>query len=504
MHLYPKRALLDGFATEILILLAFGATPEQWSEWLRAPLEHAAARGNFDLVTRLLEAGANGGAGWRGCRGRTLLDAAALGGNPDVVTALLRAGCRPDVKVVSMASRRSALHVSVVCGHKAASRRLVLAGADVNYTDPADHCGPLHVAAAGAHDDVATDLLIAGADPNRGDVNGRAPLHVAAELGHAKVASVLLDNAADVDVTNNKGSTPLSLASSNGHLSTVEVILAAGADTTFRCQRQYSALDKAARNGHADVVKVILKHGADAREGNRKGFTALHYAAYSNQATIDALLDAGADIDAKVGEHYSPLHLATGCRSVNPLVALLRRGADVNSQCANGWTPLHFACTMHMPGLEHVVDVLLRWGASETIVDNRGQTPADMLGCSLLTPPRPGAARLERARVLLSRAPADRSWRSRCWLVMLRSRAERERMDGIDGNCSNQTEEGRSGNKAGRTDAGVSVGSATGGGVLCNGAHGNGAAAAGGLRGWVAALMELESEAVFRTIVGYL
>lgn len=64
--------------------------------------------------------------------------AAALGGNEDVVTALLQAGCVPDVPVVSVSSRRSALHLPVVCGHEAAARRLILAGADVDYRDPAD------------------------------------------------------------------------------------------------------------------------------------------------------------------------------------------------------------------------------------------------------------------------------------------------------------------------------------------------------------------------------
>ncbi|CAN0579808.1 unnamed protein product [Ectocarpus sp. 12 AP-2014] len=138
MHLYPKRALLEGSEVEIFKLLSFCATPEQWAEWLRDPLEHAAARGNVGLVERMLEAGTDGGAGWRGCRGRTMLDAAALGGNADVVTKLLGSGCAPDVKVVSVSSRRSALHLAVVCGHEAAARTLMIAGADMHRVDPGD------------------------------------------------------------------------------------------------------------------------------------------------------------------------------------------------------------------------------------------------------------------------------------------------------------------------------------------------------------------------------
>lgn len=75
-----------------------GATWEEWGLWLIAPLEYAAAKGNFEMVEKLLKAGADGSSDWRGSRGRTLLDAAALGGNADVVSALINAGCTPDAR----------------------------------------------------------------------------------------------------------------------------------------------------------------------------------------------------------------------------------------------------------------------------------------------------------------------------------------------------------------------------------------------------------------------
>ena len=56
---YPKRASLDGLGIEMLKLVSYSATPEQWKECLRVPLEYAAARGNLDLFNKLLEAGAD-------------------------------------------------------------------------------------------------------------------------------------------------------------------------------------------------------------------------------------------------------------------------------------------------------------------------------------------------------------------------------------------------------------------------------------------------------------
>lgn len=55
------------------------------------PLEHAAARGNLNIVRKLLKAGveANKSAAWRGCCGRTLLDAATVGGNAGVISTFL-------------------------------------------------------------------------------------------------------------------------------------------------------------------------------------------------------------------------------------------------------------------------------------------------------------------------------------------------------------------------------------------------------------------------------
>ncbi|CAN0202973.1 unnamed protein product [Ectocarpus sp. 4 AP-2014] len=82
------RIMQDLGDDTVFKLVCERATPEQWSEWLRAPLEDAAATANHDeLVRKLLRAGANGGAGWRGCHDNTLLlHAAAERGDALVVS----------------------------------------------------------------------------------------------------------------------------------------------------------------------------------------------------------------------------------------------------------------------------------------------------------------------------------------------------------------------------------------------------------------------------------
>ena len=424
MNLTQQRTLLDGAEVELFQLVLKGATPEQWAEWLRAPLEHAAASGNFGLVDRLLRAGADGRAGWRGCQRRTLLDAAALGGNRHVVSALLRAGCEADVNVVSDASGRSALYQSIVGGHESAARKLMLAGADVDREDPTERCFPLHAAAARGQEDLVGDLLVTGACPNVEDGRGRTPLHVAAELNHENIVTTLLDSSrTDFDAIVDVGFSPLMVAGTEGHVSIVRALLAAGADRSPREHNDFaSVLDLAAKHGHTEVVNALLDHGADVNEADTLGWTALHFASHDDQAgTADLLIAAGADINATDHMGQTPLHFSAIYSSSNDaLRTLLRRGAKINEADDDGNTALHLVCREVPDDAIETVGLLLRAGASEAAVNQAGDTPIEL-------PHWVDQQVAQRIRGLLRRAPADRAWRRRGWLVMLRARTERER-----------------------------------------------------------------------------
>ena len=83
---YEDRAsILRGEGARIFNVVCDRATTEQWMEWLRVPIEHAASTANADLVDKLLKAGADGSAGSKGSNGQILLHAAAEGGNGLVI-----------------------------------------------------------------------------------------------------------------------------------------------------------------------------------------------------------------------------------------------------------------------------------------------------------------------------------------------------------------------------------------------------------------------------------
>ncbi|CAM9459932.1 unnamed protein product [Ectocarpus sp. 12 AP-2014] len=488
MHIFPERTSLDGLGSELFKLVSYGASREQWAEWLRVPLEHAASRGNLSLVERLLRAGADAGAGWRGCRGRTLLDAAALGGNADVMPALIRGGAGADVNKVTVSSRRSALYTATCCGHEAVAKRLILAGADVNFRDPVAKCNVLSQAIQGNHTQLVNDLLIGGARPNIRDECGMAPLQAAALFAQEGVVSTLLLAKVDVNVGLRKTmyETPLMIAVRRGHLAIVETLLEAGADCILRQLADYSPLDVAAEQGTLPILEAILGRGVDVDAQDRAGCTALHTAVlFSDRAgpAVHMLVKAGADTELKSVGGWTPLHAAAVHHRVNCVAALLQNNASVRNRFdATGDTPLHRACADQREGLAASIDLLLRWGADETTRNKRGRTPLDVLGATRTDNPHCSPDEVDRARLLLVRAPADRRWRRRGWLVVLRSRtvvvAHRFAKGASDSGLS--LCQARSNGKGARIDV------------------------AGSSSGVVELLTELEPEAVFRSILGFL
>ena len=374
MHIYPERASLLELGTEILKLVSYGATWEQWEEWLSVPLEHAAARGNICLVNKLLDAGADGGRGWNGCRDRTLLDAAALGGNADVVSALIKAGAQPDVNKLSFAlNRRSALYTATVCGHEDAGSRLILAGADVLFWDPVDQRNVISEAARGGHRQLVNDMLIAGANAN--EYCYESPLQLAASAGHDGIVSTLLLRGADPDVQTDEGETPLMKASQHGRLPIVKILLTADADAHVCAHDGRSALHAAAEGGGGEIAAELLDYDVDMDITDNDGESPLISAARAgNYPMAQVLLTAGADTDTRDKEGYSALDRAAAKGHAHILTDILRNGADANGCNSEGLTALHRACTSGAD-TEDAIQALIDGGADVEFKNEAGATP---------------------------------------------------------------------------------------------------------------------------------
>ena len=133
---------------------------------------------------------------------------------------------------------------------------------------------------------------------------------------------------------------------------------------------------EAAMKGDATQVRALIDAGADVNAALGDGMTALHWSAERGDHDIAVLLlSAGARLDAttRLGE-FRPLHLAARGGHADVVLALLEAGADPGvATTTGGVTPLHMAAGS---GSGRAVSALIEHGA---VVDRPetawGQTP---------------------------------------------------------------------------------------------------------------------------------
>jgi ankyrin repeat protein len=130
--------------------------------------------------------------------------------------------------------------------------------------------------------------------------------------------------------------------------------------------------------GTAGQVGALARDPEYVRSVADNGWTPLHYAAFNdNVETASALLDAGADVNARAKNKFdnTPLQvsLLTSSRRVARL--LLSRGADANARQAEGFTALHEAA---QAGDLEVIRMLLDAGADPEARSEKFGTPYDM------------------------------------------------------------------------------------------------------------------------------
>ncbi|CAM9213223.1 unnamed protein product [Ectocarpus sp. 6 AP-2014] len=425
------RTVLSGLAMRLFQLMSEKATSRQWTEWIEAPLEHAVAEGDNDLAWTLLKAAANGGPGWKGCDDRTLLHAAAESGNAEVIRTVLDIEGVGEVDAVSGHEGRTALHYAAAGGHADAGRVLMFAGAKVDLVD-ADGSTGLHHAIKSGCLRLAEDMVIAGAGVRAKDRRGNTPLHHAAVHDDPSFTCRLLRRGAFVSATNKHEQRPLHIAVKMEHVGVAKALLKAGAGpndlfTTGDPTVRFSPLYLARRN--AAMTSALVGMGADVTSVDNIGYSALHWAVRDGRSdVVDALIEVGADVEARTSRmisYYSdgghcmkgmtPLHEAAYQGNYPGMLVLLQKGrANANAQDEHGHSPLHILCmNPQVCSAAACSDILLRSGADETAADKDGHTPADIMASS--------EGHNGWLQQLLANAPADRAWRRRGSLVMLRA-----------------------------------------------------------------------------------
>ena len=291
------------------------------------------------------------------------------------------------------------------------ARQLMAAGADPDIADP--HLAtPLVMALMNMHFEFAKYMVEAGADLDRWDFYGRSPVYMAA----------------DVSTLPTKGNGAMAVLPSEDRITALDVaklMLGKGANANIRLKRRPPYRDvpqdrsgdailaqgatpllRAARAGDAPFVELLLKHGALVDLPSKEGVTPLMAAAgveFGTRvtrgrnrttegvlATMALLLDAGADINARMlnepkretfdasaaqanvyaaGLRGRPSQMPTpdarpdqtalmgaAERGYTPFVKLLaERGADLSLKDAIGRTPLDLAKGVGVRGVKSAV-----------------------------------------------------------------------------------------------------------------------------------------------------
>lgn len=295
------------------------------------------------------------------------------------------------------------LEVAASVGSVVATKKLLEAGVDLNFSDP------LRYAVVNGHEQVVRLLLDEGVDVNS-IVEGfgghpKYPLLLEAcshKVTSDSIAHMLLDHGADYNNVDYLGKTALLIAAENDRVSVVERLLGLGDLADKRTTSGRTPLHVAS---NTDIIHFLLVEGSNANAIDEDDWTPLHNLALrGNPDGIELLLRYGANAHARTKDGRTALHLALEARIsfdrdiLRIVKLLLDSGIDANIKDSKGLTPLHTAClpyNLNVLGQStekrssslhaclsygvKIVGMLIDKGADVNALDNIGTSPFQMV-----------------------------------------------------------------------------------------------------------------------------
>jgi ankyrin repeat protein len=241
-------------------------------------------------------------------------------------------------------------------------RVLIEKGADVNFP-ASDGTTPLIAASRLRSPSLLKMLLAAGADATAVDWAGRTALDSAIASGRPNLVQ-LLQRAAP-NVQSSAEDDPLLRLVRTGTPKEVRRLLRQRSDLPQELLDTALVFSLDRRTGSIKMLRTLLAAGANASTRDATGRPVLcmvEHCASVGVSGVEALLAAGADVDATDALHGGVTALHSAARgSTNLAAALIEGGANVDAVADGGETPL-FVAVRH--GAVPVVVALVRAGAA--------------------------------------------------------------------------------------------------------------------------------------------
>jgi ankyrin repeat protein len=207
-------------------------------------------------------------------------------------------------------------------------------------------------------------LLDAGADSNAANTFGATPLMWCA--GNAAKVQLLLSKGANPNARSKLGRTPLLIAATyDGATEAARMLIEKGADVNARDKGGSSVLAQAAGSNNIEVARLLIAKGAEVNTVDEAGVTPLFKAASSGDrsaAMIKLLLEHGTKVNVTTVDtleivkngpialgHLTPLHQAAEQGDYETVQALIKAGAEIDAKDVRGATPLVFAVATDHP-----------------------------------------------------------------------------------------------------------------------------------------------------------